>query len=74
MSAALAEAGVDADLRTELAPDQVDYIVYAPNPAMSDFTPYTRAKAVLSLWAGVEDIVPQPDPDPAAGADGRCRT
>jgi glyoxylate/hydroxypyruvate reductase A len=58
LQAALADAGVDADLSTEFAPDQVDYIVYAPNPAMNDFTPYTRAKAVLSLWAGVEDIVP----------------
>jgi len=38
-------------------PAQVDYIIYAPNPSLTDFTPYTNAKAVLSLWAGVERIV-----------------
>jgi len=40
------------------APDQVDYIVYAPNPDLTDFSPYTNARAVLCLWAGVEDITP----------------
>jgi glyoxylate/hydroxypyruvate reductase A len=35
----------------------VDYIVYAPNSDLKDFTPYTRAKAVLNLWAGVEGSV-----------------
>lgn len=55
--AALAKAGLTADLVQEAAPDQVDYIVYAPSAALQDFTPYTRCKAVLSLWAGVERIV-----------------
>ncbi|MFY0309879.1 2-hydroxyacid dehydrogenase [Leisingera sp. D0M16] len=50
--------GVDADLRSDFAPAEVDYIVYAPNGPVSDFTPFTRLKAVLSLWAGVEKIVP----------------
>lgn len=54
---AFAEAGLDAALSRELAPEEVDYIVYAPNGPVSDFTPYTRAKAVMSLWAGVETIV-----------------
>jgi hypothetical protein len=35
----------------------VDYIVYAPSSPLQDFAPYTRTKAVLSLWAGVERIV-----------------
>ncbi|NOD92791.1 glyoxylate/hydroxypyruvate reductase A [Ruegeria sp. HKCCD4884] len=52
----LAEANVDARLSTEFEPDQVDYVVYAPNGGLQDFTPYTRLKAVLSLWAGVEKI------------------
>ena len=52
----LAAAGVEADISTDLPPDQVDYIVYAPNGGLLDFTPYTRLKAVLSLWAGVEKI------------------
>lgn len=54
---ALKAAGVDANLQTDFAPEEVDYIVYAPNSAVQDFTPYTRCKAVLNLWAGVESIV-----------------
>lgn len=57
---ALAELGVSARLVAEAPPETVDYIVYAPTSALQDFTPYTRAKAVLSLWAGVERIVGNP--------------
>jgi len=56
LSDALTGTGVAFDLRTDFAPDQVDYIVYAPNSPLQDFTPYTRLKAVLNLWAGVEAI------------------
>ena len=48
---------VDVHLATDIAPSDVDYIVYAPNSDLKDFTPYTKAKAVLNLWAGVEGIV-----------------
>ena len=55
---ALAELGLgDAVLTTQAAPETVDYIVYAPNSDVQDFTPYTQLKAVLNLWAGVEDVV-----------------
>ncbi|MGL4322040.1 MAG: glyoxylate/hydroxypyruvate reductase A, partial [Paracoccaceae bacterium] len=58
LMAALAEAGLDADLRPTCDdPAEVDYIIYAPSSALQDFTPFTRCKAVLSLWAGVERIV-----------------
>ncbi|WP_127112718.1 2-hydroxyacid dehydrogenase [Shimia sediminis] len=57
LKAAFEEYGLDVDLRTDFAPDEVDYIVYAPNSDVQDFTPYTRCKAVLNLWAGVEGIV-----------------
>lgn len=55
---ALRAVGVDAVLVTD-APDPaaVDYIVYAPSSPLQDFTPFVNAKAVLSLWAGVERIV-----------------
>jgi glyoxylate/hydroxypyruvate reductase A len=53
---ALKAAEIDAHLATGIAPELVDYIVYAPSSDLSDFTPYTRAKAVLNLWAGVETI------------------
>jgi glyoxylate/hydroxypyruvate reductase A len=51
-------AGLAVNLSTETDhPATIDYIVYAPNGALSDFTPFTRLKAVLNLWAGVEDVV-----------------
>jgi glyoxylate/hydroxypyruvate reductase A len=54
---ALAEAGVAGDLSREHPPQTVDWIVYAPGGPLTDFAPYSRAKGVLSLWAGVEKIV-----------------
>lgn len=55
---ALRGAGVDAVLSDSAAdPAAVDYIVYAPVSPLKDFTPFTRTKAVLNLWAGVEAIV-----------------
>lgn len=56
LSQGLHDAGLDFHLATEFEPDQVDYVVYAPNGGLLDFAPYTRLKAVLSLWAGVESI------------------
>jgi glyoxylate/hydroxypyruvate reductase len=58
LQAALAEAGLKATL-SDTCPDPagVDYIIYAPSSPLQDFTPFTRCKAVLSLWAGVERIV-----------------
>ncbi|WP_116130801.1 glyoxylate/hydroxypyruvate reductase A [Tropicimonas sp. IMCC34043] len=58
LTRALEEVGVSARLGPDAGPpEDVDYIVYAPHPGLQDFTPFTRAKAVLSLWAGVEKIV-----------------
>jgi len=57
---ALAEAGIAASLTRDAAPETVDFIVYAPSSALQDFTPFTRCKAILSLWAGVERIVANP--------------
>lgn len=53
---AFADLGLNVDLRTDFPSEQVDYIVYAPNSSVQDFAPYTRCKAVLNLWAGVENI------------------
>lgn len=57
LPAALTEKGLRARIVTEAAPAEVDYIIYAPSAPLQDFTAYTRTKAVLSLWAGVERIV-----------------
>lgn len=60
LAKAFAEAGVTVNLSRDLPPDEVDYIIYAPNGPLTDFSAFTRAKAVLSLWAGVEKIVGNP--------------
>ncbi len=56
---ACAEAGVEADLSRDHPPGEVDWIVYAPGGEIADFAPFTRARGVLSLWAGVERILGQ---------------
>lgn len=60
LKAAFAEVGLDTHLVQDAAPETVDYIVYAPNAALNDFTPFTHCKAVLNLWAGVERFVNNP--------------
>ncbi len=57
LNAAFAQVGLEVDLATHFPPDSVDYIIHAPSSQLEDFEPYTRAKAVLSLWAGVEGVV-----------------
>jgi glyoxylate/hydroxypyruvate reductase len=58
---ALADAGIEATLTISAAPEAVDYIIYAPHgDTPADFTAFTRCRAVLSLWAGVERIVGNP--------------
>ncbi len=60
---ALDAHGLDYELSTQMPPEEVDYIVYAPNSDIQDFAPFTRLKAVLNLWAGVEDVVGNPTLD-----------
>ncbi len=60
LTAAFAKAGIDADLRQDFAPKDVDYIIYAPSGAIHDLSPYVNCKAVLGLWAGVESIITNP--------------
>jgi len=58
--AALEKTGIKAEIVYAVKPEDpasIDYIVYAPSSAMKDFTPFTGAKAVLNLWAGVEGLV-----------------
>lgn len=54
-------SGLAVDLVLQADPARVDAIIYAPGgDTPADFTPFTRCKAVLSLWAGVERIVGNP--------------
>ncbi|TFL19998.1 2-hydroxyacid dehydrogenase [Jannaschia formosa] len=59
LPAALDAEGVPHEIVTlHDAPDPatIDWVVYAPSSPLQDFTPYTRLKGVLNLWAGVEDV------------------
>ena len=60
LTAALDLHGIVADLAEDHAPAEVDYIVYAPSERDVDLSGYTRAKAALGLWAGVETIISNP--------------
>lgn len=45
----------------EVAPEAVDYLIYAPNGEISDMRAFPNLRAVLSLWAGVETILRRSD-------------
>lgn len=52
-----ATAGIEIDLHRSYAnPENVDYVIYSPASPLQDFSSYTKLKAVLSTWAGVETI------------------
>lgn len=63
-AAALRAACPEMDLRRDGDPAGFDALIYAPgypeDGATLDFTPFTRARVVQSLWAGVERIVTNP--------------
>lgn len=60
LGATLDRMGLAHVIAPDVAQEMADYIVYAPDSGLQDFTPFTRARAVLSLWAGVEAIVANP--------------
>ena len=41
----------------EIDPSCVEFIIYSPDSLLKDFSPFKNMKAVLNLWAGVEDII-----------------
>ena len=53
---ALYDKSLDYELGKSMSPSEVDYIIYAPSSSLQDFSPYTKLKAVLNLWAGVEGV------------------
>ncbi len=57
LPAKLAAAGVEAEVSLTHAAEEVDYIVLAPGGPIADFAPFTKARAVMCLWAGVENVV-----------------
>ncbi len=58
MSIALKEAGIDGELLLlSSCPEEVDYIAYAPDGELEDFSRFVNVKAILSLWAGVDKLL-----------------
>ncbi|KPP83804.1 MAG: bifunctional glyoxylate/hydroxypyruvate reductase GhrA [Rhodobacteraceae bacterium HLUCCA08] len=53
-------AGLDVELSRDIPPEAADYLVVTPKGPIRDFSPFTRARAVLNLWAGVEALVDNP--------------
>jgi glyoxylate/hydroxypyruvate reductase A len=60
LNAAFQKVGLSIDLSCDHTPSEVDYIVFAPNGPVTDFSAYTKAKAIMSIWAGVETVVDNP--------------
>ena len=50
------------EITTNLQTDKssVEYIIYSPVSELHDFSPFINVKAILNLWAGVEDIIKNP--------------
>lgn len=48
---------LDVTLAQDHPAETVDYIVYAPNSPVQDFSGFPRLKLVMNIWAGVEGVV-----------------
>lgn len=57
LKAALQDLAFPVDLSRVHPAENVDYLVMAGSKIITDFSGFTKAKALLRLWAGVEDIV-----------------
>ena len=44
------------EITTDLNCLDANYIIYAPSGGLEDFSKFKSLKAILSLWAGVENI------------------
>ncbi len=62
---AAAAAGIGIALHMDpdtVDPGTVDYLVYAANGPVRDFTPYTKLSGILNLWAGIEAVLERNPP------------
>ena len=46
---------ITTDIKTNES--KVEFIIYDPNSKLKDFSPFINARAVLNLWAGVDDLI-----------------
>ena len=49
-------SNLDYELTTDINNIDAEYIVYTPSCGLTDFSRFKSLKAVLSLWAGIENI------------------
>jgi len=57
--------GLALDLEMDASavePARVDYLIFADCGVVTDFAPFTRLKAILNLWAGVEQLMRREPP------------
>ncbi len=60
---ASADQGIAIDLRESLDdvnPAEVAYLIFEKGGPVAELTPFTHLKAILNLWAGVEQVVTIP--------------
>ena len=58
LAAAVAASGRKLEiLAPDAPPAEVDYLVYNIDSGLTDFAPFTRLRAILNTWAGVEGVV-----------------
>lgn len=57
LEAAVAKAGRPLKVVPDAPPHEVDYLVWNVDSGVTDFAPYTRLRAILNTWAGVEGVV-----------------
>ena len=50
--------GMDVEIAAPgTPPEKIDYLVYNIDSGLTDFSAYTRLRAILNTWAGVEAVV-----------------
>lgn len=54
---AVAASGRDLVVRPEAPAAEVDYLVYNIDSGITEFSAYTRLRAIFNTWAGVEAVV-----------------
>lgn len=62
LDAQIAASGMDLQvLAADADPAEVDYLVYNIDGGIRDFAPFTKLRAILNTWAGVEGVLAELD-------------
>jgi glyoxylate/hydroxypyruvate reductase A len=57
LETAVARSGRPLRVLSDARPGEIDYLVYNIDSGVTDFSPYTRLRAILNTWAGVEKVL-----------------